>query len=90
MKTRIFSASDYAGIETGDLYFYYGYEVKDELTDEWCFKVEQKDKEIFRLTKTQIEKQTEGFNSDEPMYYVTAGIGIWLVQNTKIISNKWQ
>lgn len=84
MKTKIFSSDDYAGLEIKGLEFYYGYEIVDEKTDDWCFTVTQKDKEVFRLTRTQIEKKTEDFSSDDPMYYVTAGIGIWLAQNKNV------
>lgn len=45
MKPEIYSASDYAGLSTKNVQFYYGYEVVDE-NDEWCFTAKLGDTDI--------------------------------------------
>lgn len=80
--TKIYTASDYASLKTADLEFYYGYEVEDPETEDWCFTVKKGNKEIFRLTKTEIENQSN-IDADDTKDYLTAGMGIWL-SNVKI------
>lgn len=40
MNRLSYIASDYAGIDAGDLHFYYGYEVTSP-SGEWCFEVKR-------------------------------------------------
>ncbi len=73
MKTAF--ASDYAILESADLWFYYGYE--EELDDEWCFVVKKNDhrgEEIFRLKTSELGGDSNGC----PEVYLLRGIGKWL------------
>jgi len=44
-KPDYYHASDYAGLETKNAKFYYGYEITDD-NDEWCFEAEFNDEKI--------------------------------------------
>ncbi len=79
MQVEQYYSDDYAGLVSGNLKFYYGYEVEDEETEDWCFNVMKDGKEIFRLTQTKIEKSIDNRQLDMPQDYLVAGIGIWLL-----------
>jgi len=79
MQVEQYYSDDYAGLVSGNLKFYYGYEVEDEETEDWCFNVMKDGKEIFRLTRTKIEESLNDRQLDMPQDYLVAGIGIWLL-----------
>lgn len=54
MKPYISSASDYAEATSGRMSFYYGYEERDEITNDWCFVARKNNKEVLRLTNSQL------------------------------------
>ena len=93
---NIYISDDYAGLESGNITFYYGYERQwcqkckkklDSGSDleeceendhdiDWCFTVNRKNEEVFRLTETELNE----YQCCEPVEYLLAGIGIWLAQ----------
>ena len=77
MQVEQYYSNDYAGLDSGRFSFYYGYEVEDPSTEEWCFQVKENNKEIFNITSSYIEKQINNLNT--PQDYLIAGIGIWLL-----------
>ena len=79
MQVEQYYSDDYAGLVSGNLNFYYGYEVEDKETGDWCFQVKKDGNEIFRLTQTKIEKSIDNRQLDMPQDYLVAGIGIWLL-----------
>ncbi len=81
MQVEQYYSDDYAGLVSGNLSFYYGYEVTDENSDDWCFQVKKNGKEIFKVTTTEIEKalQKPFMQLDNPTDYLIAGIGMWLL-----------
>lgn len=74
MRPNCYIAGDYAGIE-GPIEAYYGYEVVDEDTEEWCFVVRKKGKEVFRRTNSQLLEIAPN-NSPEGM--LIAGLALYL------------
>lgn len=71
MKIYAYRASDYAGVDVGDLHFYYGYEQRlcpkhgknPDCEDEHdcekvedCFVVTKKGKEIMRIPDSKLHK----------------------------------
>lgn len=68
---------DYAGLTVGNLEFYYGYEVEDTETNEWCFQVKNKGAEIYRVTSSEIEELLNDRYLN-PIDYLLAGIGMWI------------
>ena len=87
-KIDTWSASDYAGLDTGDLHFYYGYEytkcpehgsqdcsrkVNCEKA-EWAFIVTKNQKEVMRLGQSEISPE-EG---QDMQFYLLMGIGHYL------------
>jgi len=80
MQVEQFYSDDYAGLESGNLRFYYGYEVEDSLTEEWCFQVKKNGREIFRTTRSKIEESVDtNILLDKPQDYLISGIGMWLL-----------
>lgn len=79
MQVEQYFSDDYAGLISGNLKFYYGYEVKDEKTGDWCFQVKKDGQEIFKVTRTEIEKSIDDRQLDEVQDYLIAGIGMWLL-----------
>lgn len=91
-KIEPYSASDYAGLEMGNLAFYYGYEQlypalgpDEEETDEheWAFVVFYKGKEQRRIGFSQILKRvSDSYGNSLDMYecekVLIAGIGVYL------------
>ena len=80
MGKEVYYSDDYAGIDAGNLRFYYGYEVikrvKDE--EEWCFQVKKNDKEIFIATTSDIENSVKECPFRDVKDYLLAGISMWL------------
>ena len=81
-QLEMYASGDYAGLAVGDLHFYYGYEVTDPETDDWCFTVKRKDKEIFRATETELTDAVDR-SLNEMQDYLLVGIGLWMKQNIK-------
>ena len=90
-----FINDDYAGLDAGDLEFYYGYEFvfcpKHGYSEcgscecdedlEWCFVVRKKGKRIFMRRRSELT--TEDY--EEPIRCLMTGIGLYLAdqQNKK-------
>ena len=79
MQVEQYYSDDYAGLNSGNLKFYYGYEVEDPLTEDWCFQIKKDDKEIYRATRSKIEESVNNRQLDMPQDYLIAGIGMWLL-----------
>jgi hypothetical protein len=79
MQVEQYYSDDYAGLVSGKYKFYYGYEVEDPLTEEWCFQVKENGKEIFKVTTKKIEESVDNRQLDNPQDYLVAGIGMWLL-----------
>ena len=71
-------SDDYAGLDTEDYSFYFGYERADPVTEEWMFVVRKNGSEVFTLCSSDIENKTERRQLNMPQDYLIAGIGIWL------------
>lgn len=79
MLVEQFYNDDYAVLRTGNLHFYFGYEVTDPKTEEWCFEVERDEKVIFHATASEINAvDDDGMEYDTPADYLAFGIGMWL------------
>jgi len=71
MKPRVYGASDYAGLETDNAKFYYGYEETEG--DEWCFTAEFNNQKIkVPASKLQVK------DTWDCVYCLLVGIG-WVV-----------
>jgi len=80
MQVDSYYSDDYAGLESGYLNFYYGYEVTDPADDGmWCFQVKKNGIEIFRVTREEIEKTKSYDQLNDVRDYLIAGIGMWLL-----------
>jgi hypothetical protein len=79
MQVEQYYSDDYAGLDSGNLKFYYGYEVTDPSTEEWCFQVKKNGIEIYKITTSKIEESIDNRQLDKPQDYLIAGIGIWLL-----------
>lgn len=79
MQTENYYSDDYAGLTSGNLQFYYGYEVEDPESQDWCFQVKKDGKEIFRMSRSKIRQSVESDQLDGPRDYLIAGIGLWLL-----------
>lgn len=79
MQVEQYYSDDYAGLESGNLKFYFGYEVEDPETGEWCFQVKKHGNEIYRITSKEIESTTNNRQLENPQDYLIAGIGMWLL-----------
>jgi hypothetical protein len=79
MQVEYYYSDDYAGLESGNLKFYYGYEIEDLETEDWCFQVKKNGQEIYRINRTQIEESIDNMQLNDPQDYLVAGIGIWLL-----------
>lgn len=74
-RPDVYSASDYAGIETPRFKAYYGYEETDPTTDEWCFVVWKNGKEVFRERNTRLLQIANG---EGPVDMLLAGLALYL------------
>lgn len=79
MQVNYYYSDDYAELESGNLSFYYGYEVEDPETEDWCFQVKKGGREIFTMTGSKIEKSIDDRQLNTPQDYLVAGIGIWFL-----------
>lgn len=82
MKKEIYYSDDYAGLDAGDLRFYYGYEVTKQIDDEdeeWCFNVLKDGIEVFCKTTTEIEQSVKDCPFRDVRDYLLAGICMWLL-----------
>lgn len=79
MQVQQYYSDDYAGLESGNHKFYYGYEVEDCLNGDWCFQVMKNGKEDYRITRSEIDKEITDGQLDTPQDYLLAGIGIYLL-----------
>jgi hypothetical protein len=70
-------SDDYAILDSGRYYFYYGYE--EEIDDEWCFVVKENNKILLKITTSEIERKIDGFRLNSTQDYLLSGIGIWLL-----------
>ena len=90
-KIDTWNASDYAGLDSGDLHFYYGYEYtkcpehgSDDCSrkidcekSEWAFIVTNRGKELMRLAQSELRPE-EG---QEMYFYLLMGIGHYFKNN---------
>lgn len=74
MKPLIYSASDYASIDTGKFKAYYGYEEVGQ-TEEWNFVVWKNGKEVFRKTNSELLDIACG---EGPLDMLVAGLALYL------------
>lgn len=79
MQVEQYYSDDYAGLESGKYQFYYGYEIEDKETEEWCFQVKENGEEIYRIISSDIEKILDSRQLTMPQDYLVAGIGLWLL-----------
>jgi len=79
MQVEQYYSDDYAGLESGKYQFYYGYEIEDKETEEWCFQVKENGEEIYRIISSDIEKNLDSRQLTMPQDYLVAGIGLWLL-----------
>ncbi len=79
MQVENYYSDDYAGLKAGNLEFYYGYEVMDPGSGDWCFEVKKAGQGIFRATATEIRMATQSDQLDGCRDYLIAGIGMWLM-----------
>lgn len=91
-KIKAFRASDYAGLETADLKFYYGYEETvcpthktpedceaDDCGDsEWAFTVDKNGERIMHIGETELEKNCTDGEIDSTEQGLLVGIGMYL------------
>lgn len=70
-------ASDYAQLAVGKFSFYYGYEetVTVDGEDEWAFTASLENKEIMRLSTTDLDTHN---SSGDVIEYLLLGIGEYL------------
>lgn len=76
-------SDDYAGLDAGRYEFYYGYEVvvnEDDENSDWCFIVKEEGNIIFTLSTTEINNLTKEIRQMyDPVSYLLAGIGLWIL-----------
>ncbi len=73
-KIDVYASADYAGLETNDYKFYFGYEHEED--GEWCFTAKST-----KFTGVFVLKQSElkGVSTNADMYeYLLAGIGMFI------------
>lgn len=83
-KHDVYHASDYAGMSSSGVSFYYGYESTsckkhgNEYCDcdesEWCFTATHDSAEVMRIPKSKLWYE----NGEEPMFYLLCGIAIYM------------
>jgi len=96
-KTQVYYSDDYAGCDAERHSFYFGYEKtfcklhgKDEDCEcedkEDCFVAIVDNKEVLRLTRTELEKLTSYASPElsEPPQYLLIGVMEYFNQNLKI------
>jgi len=67
------TADDYAGLETENFSFYFGYEIQDE-EENWCFTASDKNgKELFRASSKELNCV-----GDYPEIGLLKGVGVFL------------
>lgn len=72
-------SDDYASLDTGRFFFYYGYE--EPVDGGWGFVVKDNKVPVARYSHAKIVEEGGRFfheDGEEPMYYLLAGIGLWL------------
>lgn len=79
MQLEQYYSDDYAVLVSGNLRFYYGYEVEDPQTGDWCFQVKKDGVEFFRVKSREIEKAIKNERLSIVQDYLLAGIGMWLL-----------
>jgi hypothetical protein len=83
MITEQYYSDDYAGLKTGEHEFYYGYEVIDPITDEWCFQAKEGGNELCRYSESHILSHVRNRQLKMPQDFLIAGIGLWLLTQEK-------
>ena len=81
MKNEVYYSDDYAGLNTGDIEFYYGYEAEEKW--EWCFLVKKNGTPIMLLPTSKIQSESDPFQLDSPRDFLLAGIGLYLAETKK-------
>lgn len=92
-KIDVYVSDDYAGLDAGDFSFYFGYEqtaCPKHKTEEACERVDCEkredcfvasisNKEVLRIPRSKLYPKED----EEPLFYVLAGIGIFLQNENK-------
>lgn len=78
MQVEQYYSDDYAGLDSGNLRFYYGYEETSKNL-EWNFVVLKNGTEVFRRGQSEIEKSVKDDQLDDVRDYLIAGIGMYLL-----------
>lgn len=78
MQVEQYYSDDYAGLDAGNLRFYYGYEETSKNL-EWNFVVLKNGTEVFRRGQSEIEKSVKDDQLDDVRDYLIAGIGMYLL-----------
>lgn len=80
MIPKVHTSSDYAGLETENFSFYYGYEIQD-VEENWCFAASDKDgNELIRYSSKELN-----CTSDYPEIGLLKGIGMFLEEELRYI-----
>jgi hypothetical protein len=77
---RFYIASDYAGIKTSTIDFYYGYEVVND-KDEWCFQVKRNNMVYCTIPLSKLE----GIRDDQDCGECLLSGIMQLIQDGKLI-----
>lgn len=67
-------SSTYASAKAGKYNFYYGFEITDPVTQDWCFVVRKSDKEIFRVTNEVLLNYC---SEPTPLGMLVAGLALY-------------
>ena len=78
MRIEQYYSDDYAGMESGEYKFYYGYEVIDPTTEDWCFQAKKDGNELCRYSESHILSHVRNRQLRMPQDFLIAGIGLWL------------
>jgi len=82
MKPIIYTANDYASIDTGKISVYYGEREADPVSGEWSFVVWKNNpnglqKEVLRVSNSQLLDIASG---EGPKDMLIAGLSLWLAK----------
>lgn len=90
MKIEQYYSDDYAGLDTDNIKFYYGYEVTNPKDpDEWCFQVKIKGEVVYTAGTKKIEKSVDDNHQlNDVRDYLIAGIGMWIRYNNKKLKDE--
>ena len=80
MQVENYYSDDYAGLISGNLNFYYGYEVTDPKDEDmWCFQVKKHGEVVYTVTTKEIESSVGVRQLNDVRDYLIAGIGMYFL-----------